>query len=71
VAIGDPEGDDLSGGPGRDLFPVRDGEVDLVHCGEDRDRVLGDQFDQVDTDCEHVIRRDVTALNQVEDDEEG
>ena len=71
AAIGDPEGDELSGGNGRDLFRVRDGEVDLVHCGEGRDRVLADQFDAVDNDCEHVHRREVTSLDQVDDEAEN
>jgi hypothetical protein len=71
TAIGDPDGDELSGGNGRDRFRVRDGELDLVHCGEGRDRVLADQFDAVDNDCEHVDRRDVTSLDQVEDGTEN
>jgi hypothetical protein len=29
--------------------------------------VLADQFDAVDNDCEHVDRRDVTSLDQVDD----
>ena len=37
TAIGDTEGDELSGGEGRDRFQVRDGEVDVVHCGAGRD----------------------------------
>jgi Ca2+-binding RTX toxin-like protein len=69
--IGDPNGDELSGGNGRDRFRVRDGEVDLVHCGDGIDRVLADQFDQVDNDCEHVDRRDVTSLDQVDDGDEN
>jgi Ca2+-binding RTX toxin-like protein len=71
TAIGDTEGDELSGGDGRDRFRVRDGEVDLIHCGAGRDEVLADQFDQVDTDCEVVLRRDVTSLDQVDDGEEN
>ena len=72
TAIGDPDGDELSGGEANDRFHVRDGEVDKVHCGGgNRDRVLADQFDQIDTDCERVERRDVTSLNQVEDQEEN
>jgi Ca2+-binding RTX toxin-like protein len=71
TAIGDPEGDELTGGNGADRFLVRDGEVDLVHCGEGHDGVLADQFDQVDNDCERVIRRDVTSLDQVDDGEEN
>jgi Ca2+-binding RTX toxin-like protein len=69
--IGDPEGDDLTGGTGADRFRVRDGELDSVHCGEGRDRVIADQFDQVDNDCDRVIRRDITSLDQVEDQEEN
>jgi Ca2+-binding RTX toxin-like protein len=71
TAIGDTEGDELSGGGGADRFRVRDGEVDLVHCGDGFDRVLADQFDQVDGDCELVRRNDVTSLDQVEDQEEN
>jgi Ca2+-binding RTX toxin-like protein len=67
AAIGDPDGDELSGGPGADRFRVRDGETDRVHCGDGRDRVVADQFDAVDNDCELVIRRNVTSLNQVDD----
>ena len=71
TAIGDPEGDELGGGNGRDRFRVRDGEVDIVHCGDGIDSVRADQFDAVDNDCEHVDRRDVTSLEQVEDGEEN
>jgi Ca2+-binding RTX toxin-like protein len=71
TAIGDPDGDELSGGNGRDRFRVRDGEVDLVHCGAEVDRVVADQFDQVDNDCERVVRRDVTSLDQVDDRQEN
>jgi RTX calcium-binding nonapeptide repeat (4 copies) len=71
TAIGDPDGDELTGGDGRDRFRVRDGEVDKTHCGGGLDRVLADQFDQVDGDCERVERRDVTSLDQVEDQEEN
>jgi Ca2+-binding RTX toxin-like protein len=71
TAIGDTEGDELSGGRGNDRFRVRDGEVDLVHCGDGIDTVLADQFDQVDNDCERVLRRDVTSLDQVDDQEEN
>ena len=71
ASIGDADGDELSGGPGNDRFRVRDGEVDLVHCGDGRDTVLADQFDQVDNDCERVLRRDITSLDQVDDNEEN
>ena len=71
TAIGDLEGDELTGGEGRDRFLVRDGEQDIVHCGNGRDQVLADQFDQIDADCERVLRRDITSLDQVEDEEEN
>ena len=72
TAIGDLEGDDLSGGEGNDRFHVRDGEKDLIHCGGgNRDRVIADQYDQVDPDCERVEIRTITSLDQVEDSEEN
>jgi Ca2+-binding RTX toxin-like protein len=71
ASIGDPNGDELTGGNGNDRFRVRDGEVDLVHCGAGIDRVKADQFDAVDADCEHVDRRDVTSLDQVDDHSEN
>jgi Ca2+-binding RTX toxin-like protein len=67
VAIGDTSGDELTGGRGRDRFRVRDGEVDMVHCGDGRDRVVADQFDAVDDDCERVKRGEITSLDQVDD----
>ncbi len=39
--------------------------------GVGRDRVLADQYDQVDADCELVKRLDVTSLTQVEDGPEN
>jgi Ca2+-binding RTX toxin-like protein len=70
TSIGDQDGDLLTGGDGNDRFRVRDGEVDAVHCGAGQDRVLADQLDAVDPDCESVVRRDVTSLEQVDDREE-
>ena len=70
TAIGDPEGDELTGGLGRDRIIVRDGEVDIVHCGEGRDLVVTDQFDQLDPDCEVRRQSDITSLDQVDDSEE-
>ena len=70
TAIGDPEGDELTGGPGRDRIVVRDGEVDVVHCGEGRDLVVTDQFAQLDQDCEVRRQSDITSLEQVDDSEE-
>jgi Ca2+-binding RTX toxin-like protein len=71
AAIGDPNGDELSGGRGRDRFKVRDGEVDRVFCGDGRDRVIADQFDLVAGDCERTIRREITSLDQVDDEAEN
>jgi hypothetical protein len=32
---------------------------------------VADQFDQVDADCERAQRREITALDQVQDQEES
>jgi hypothetical protein len=43
-----------------------------VHCcGGLPDRVLADQFDRLDADCERIERRDITALDRVQDQEEN
>lgn len=70
TAIGDAEGDELTGGSGGDRIHVRDGEADRVHCGEGRDLVISDQFDQVDANCEVRRQSDITSLDQVDDTEE-
>jgi hypothetical protein len=69
--IGDPDGDELDGGNGRDVFHVRDGERDVVTCGEGRDLVISDQFDQIDPSCEVIRQSDVTSLDQVQDGPEN
>ena len=70
--IGDPNGDELTGGNGHDRFRVRDGEVDLVHCGEGSDHVLADQFDAGRQRLRaRADRRDVTSLDQVDDGDEN
>jgi RTX calcium-binding nonapeptide repeat (4 copies) len=71
TAIGDPVGDQLSGGDGRDRIKVRDGEVDVVSCGPGRDLVVTDQYDQVAADCEIRRQRDILSLDQVDDTEEN
>ena len=53
----DTAGDTLHGGAGNDVFHVRDGEQDLVDCGDGTDTVLADAADIVDTSCEKVIRK--------------
>ena len=58
-SLGDAEGDTLRGGAGNDRLHARDGESDVVDCGDGlRDRAWVDQFDVV-TGCERVVRRDV------------
>ncbi len=69
TVLGDPIGDALTGGPGRDTFHVRDGEVDRIDCGDGRDRVLADQYDVIvdatpanaNGSCEVVLRSSVPA----------
>lgn len=48
--------DQVFGGAGNDIISVRDGEVDTVHCGAGRDRVIADPDDVVGKDCEVVSR---------------
>ena len=63
-APGDPVGDALTGGNGDDRFHTRDGEVDRIDCGDDRDVALLDQFDVIvdasatnaNGSCERVVR---------------
>ena len=42
---GGPGQDQVYGGNGKDIINVRDGEVDTVHCGAGRDRVIADADD--------------------------
>ena len=71
TAIGDPVGDQVSGGDGRDRIKVRDGEVDIVNCGAGRDLVVTDQYDQVAANCEIRRQSDILSLDQVDDTEEN
>lgn len=48
--------DQVFGGAGNDIINVRDGEIDTVHCGAGRDRVIADAADVVGRDCEIVQR---------------
>ncbi|HVW18248.1 MAG TPA: hypothetical protein VHB30_08355 [Solirubrobacteraceae bacterium] len=60
----DVAGDALDGGPGDDVFHVRDGEVDVVTCGPGYDVVLADPVDVIadatpqnpNGSCEKVVR---------------
>ncbi len=59
--------DSLTGGNGRDTFRIRDGEADLINCGNGRDRVFADQLDVIvdatpgnaNGSCERVVRSSV------------
>jgi len=62
TALGDQDGDSLSGDAGDDTFHVRDGERDVVVCGAGTDRVIADQFDMVDASCERVVVVRLTTL---------
>lgn len=53
----DKTGDTLHGGAGDDTFHTRDGEQDIVDCGDGNDRVLADFADVVDSSCETVVRK--------------
>jgi Ca2+-binding RTX toxin-like protein len=60
LSLGDEEGDTLNGGAGNDRIHVRDGERDVVDCGDGaRDRAFTDQFDTT-ANCERVRSREVT-----------
>jgi Ca2+-binding RTX toxin-like protein len=48
--------DTVSGGPGNDIVFVRDGVRDRVFCGAGNDRVVADDLDRVQADCEKVLR---------------
>ena len=53
----DTAGDTVDGGAGDDTIHVRDGEQDVVTCGDGNDKVFADFKDVVDTSCETVIRK--------------
>jgi Ca2+-binding RTX toxin-like protein len=75
---GDPLGDALTGGDGNDTFRVRDGEIDLITCGDgNHDRVLADAWDVL-TDatpadplgsCERVVRGDPSSVSDQEENQ--
>jgi hypothetical protein len=58
MLIGGPGRDFVSSGGQSDRILVRDGAVDVVHCGPGTaDTVVADTFDLVAPDCERVLRR--------------
>lgn len=62
---GDTRGDQLNGEAGDDTFRTRDGEVDLISCGEGTDTAYLDFKDQIvdatvdnrNGSCENVVRK--------------
>jgi Ca2+-binding RTX toxin-like protein len=48
--------DTVSGGPGNDIVFAREGARDRVYCGAGKDRVVADDLDRVQGDCETVLR---------------
>jgi Ca2+-binding RTX toxin-like protein len=61
--------DTLNGGPGNDVFHVRDGEADTVDCGDGNDIVLADFKDKVAGNCE-IVKRHVPNRHRQNDDKE-
>jgi Ca2+-binding RTX toxin-like protein len=59
--------DTLNGGPGNDVFHVRDGEADTVDCGDGNDLVLADFKDKASANCE-VVKRHVPRPRPKDDD---
>jgi Ca2+-binding RTX toxin-like protein len=55
--IGGPGRDVITTGAGRDVVLVRDGRRDTVDCGSERDVVIADRLDRLDSTCEKVFRR--------------
>jgi hypothetical protein len=49
--------DRLVGGRGADRIQARDGQVDAINCGPDRDRVVADRRDRISRNCELARRR--------------
>lgn len=56
ILIGGLGADELSGEAGDDDVRARDGIQDLVRCGDGTDRADADTLDEVDADCEAVVR---------------
>ena len=56
ILVGGLGVDELSGGDGDDDLRTRDGIQDLVRCGAGSDKVDADTLDEIDPDCESVVR---------------
>ena len=54
---GGPGRDRLSGGGGDDTINARDGERDMVNCGQGTDTATVDRIDSVSPNCETIKRR--------------
>ena len=60
--------DTLRGGPGDDRLRARDGQKDIVECGDGTDTAIVDTADQVDAACEDVQRQFVSGTATAADD---
>ena len=69
IILGRAGNDTLNGGPGNDIFHVRDGEADHVTCGEGYDQVRADYKDVVANDCELVVRRRARERSRAENED--
>ncbi len=56
VVVGGLGVDELAGDAGDDDLRARDGIQDLVRCGTGSDKVDADTLDEVDADCETIVR---------------
>jgi hypothetical protein len=61
VLVGGLGVDEVSGEAGDDDVRVRDGIQDLVRCGDGSDKVDADTLDEIDADCEAVLRTPTAA----------
>lgn len=56
--LSDRVGDYVDAGHGNDSIKSADGYEDKIVCGDGTDKVIADQFDDIDKDCEKVTRID-------------
>lgn len=56
--------DGVTGGAGADRIVTADGLVDRIACGDGGDRVEADTVDEVDGDCEDVVRTPVAPPSE-------
>lgn len=66
LLVGGPGKDYLDGQGGNDRIDARDGVLDYVDCGAGNDRVTVDARDDVNADCENVLKINVHNGNQLQ-----